>query len=341
MTLQSSRIYTYKITFEEVPYYYYGVHKEKRYNEEYWGSPVTHKWCWDFYTPKKQILEIFDYSDDGWLEAQEVEKRLIKPFYNTDKWCLNMNCAGLFSLEILRLAGKKGAQKIKDLCVGIHSLSTDQKRELGRKNGIKNYENSVGIHSLSNDERVENSKKGGKKTYELGLGIHGLTTEQKRNLGSKGGIRTKELGLGIHMLTAEERVEIGKKAGKIGGKIGGRITYERREGIFKLSPKEKSEVAKKGGKSSARKNRENNVGIFSLTKEELSNNGKKGGLKNKENGLGICGLTVEERRKNVKVTNSQRWQCCETGYISTAAGVVAYQRGKGIDTSKNNRRRIE
>jgi hypothetical protein len=48
-----SRIYTYKITFEEVPYYYWGSHKEKRYNEYYMGSPVTHKWCWDFYTPKK------------------------------------------------------------------------------------------------------------------------------------------------------------------------------------------------------------------------------------------------------------------------------------------------
>jgi hypothetical protein len=47
------RIYVYKITFLEVPYYYYGVHKEKYFNEEYWGSPVTHKWVWDFYTPKE------------------------------------------------------------------------------------------------------------------------------------------------------------------------------------------------------------------------------------------------------------------------------------------------
>jgi hypothetical protein len=52
------RIYTYKITFEEVPYYYYGVHKEKTFNEEYWGSPVTNKWCWEFYTPKKTNIRI-------------------------------------------------------------------------------------------------------------------------------------------------------------------------------------------------------------------------------------------------------------------------------------------
>ena len=64
MTKQSPRIYTYKITFEEVPYYYYGVHKEKIFEEEYWGSPVTNKWAWELYTPKKQILQFFDYTDE-------------------------------------------------------------------------------------------------------------------------------------------------------------------------------------------------------------------------------------------------------------------------------------
>ena len=63
MTSQSPRIYLYKITFEEVPYYYYGVHREKKYNEKYWGSPKTNKWCWKLYTPKKQILQLFDYTD--------------------------------------------------------------------------------------------------------------------------------------------------------------------------------------------------------------------------------------------------------------------------------------
>jgi hypothetical protein len=47
MTSQSPRIYTYKITFEEVPYYYYGSKKERYCNQNYFGSPVTNKWCWD------------------------------------------------------------------------------------------------------------------------------------------------------------------------------------------------------------------------------------------------------------------------------------------------------
>ena len=67
------RIYIYKITFEEVPYYYYGVHKEKYFNEQYWGSPVTNKWCWELYTPKKQILQLFDFTDEGWVEAQKID----------------------------------------------------------------------------------------------------------------------------------------------------------------------------------------------------------------------------------------------------------------------------
>jgi hypothetical protein len=107
------RIYTYKITFEEVPYYYYGVKKEKHFNEEYWGSPYTNKWCWELYTPKKQILEVFEYSDDGYIIAQEVEKRLISPVLNDD-WCLNENVGGIVSLSTIRNnLGKKRTEETK------------------------------------------------------------------------------------------------------------------------------------------------------------------------------------------------------------------------------------
>jgi len=94
MTSQSPRIYIYKITFEEVPYYYYGSKKEKYYNQEYWGSPVTHKWMWKFYTPKKQILQLFDTRE----EANAIENRIIKHFIN-EPYCLNENCGGIVSLS--------------------------------------------------------------------------------------------------------------------------------------------------------------------------------------------------------------------------------------------------
>ena len=212
--MYSPRIYLYKITFEEVPYYYYGVHKEKRFDEKYWGSPYTHKWCWDFYTPKKQILEMFDYTDEGWWEAQEVERRLIRPVFNTDKWCLNESCGGIISLEVYRKTGIKNSRKLMEEKKGIFSLTKEELSELGKKGGV------IG------------GKKGGKitgqKTYELGIGIHGQS------------------------------------------------------------------------------------------KEKMTENGKKG----------------------VKIVNSQKWVCLETGYVSTAAGVVSYQKGRRIDTSKSNRKQI-
>jgi hypothetical protein len=229
MTSQSPRIYIYKITFEEVLYYYYGVHKEKKFGEYYMGSPVTHKWCWDFYTPKKQILEIFDNTDEGWLEAQEVETRLIRPFFNTDKWCLNENCGTKSSLKVLR----------------------------------------------------ENGRKTAKKQKELGIGLYGLTPEQ--------------------------RVENGKN----GGHIGGSICKELGKGMFGLSPEEKRKHAVANGKRGGEKTKENKSGIFTLTKEQLQENGRK--------------------------TNSQRWQCTETGYISTSSGLSKYQNRRGIDTSKRIR----
>jgi len=189
MTSQSPRIYIYKITFEEVLYYYYGVHKEKYFNEEYWGSPVTHKWCWELYTPKKQILELFDYTDEGYVEAQGVEKRLIRPDLN-DKWCLNESCGGFLSLDVLSMGGKIG--------------------------GTKSYELGIGIHAQTLEEKREIVKKSHKTQKELGVGLWGMTAEQKSERGKRGGNKAKELKVGICGLTREERI----KNGKIGGKLG-------------------------------------------------------------------------------------------------------------------------
>ncbi len=185
MTLQSPRIYLYKITFEEVPYYYYGVHKETLFGEEYWGSPKTNKWCWELYNPKKQILEIFPFTDEGWLEANKVEQRLIKPVFNTDKWCLNESCAGTLSIEQTRKAGRKGGKKIVEL--------------------------KLGIHSLAKEETIENAKKGGAKVKELGVGICGLTKEQRQETARQSLLIRRKLKVGIHGLTTEQLSETGKK----------------------------------------------------------------------------------------------------------------------------------
>jgi hypothetical protein len=204
------RIYVYKITFLEVPYYYYGVHKEKYFNEEYWGSPITHKWVWDFYTPKKQILQFFDFTDEGWLEAQSIERRLIKPAYNTDRFCLNEHCGGNFSLEICSNAGKKA----KELGLGVHGRTKEQMSE----NGRKTKELGIGVHGRTKKQIKKDSKIGGKRTKERGVGIFGLTTEQTSENGKKGGKiggkKVKELCVGIHGRTKEQI----KKDSEIGGK---------------------------------------------------------------------------------------------------------------------------
>jgi hypothetical protein len=273
MTSQSPRIYLYKITFEEVSYYYYGVHKEQKYNEEYWGSPKTNKWCWELYTPKKQILQFFDFTDEGWFNALEIEKRLIRPVFNTDKWCLNESCGGIISLKVCRETGKRRYEEK----TGMFSLTMEEKSELGKRNGKNSHENKKGYHGRTKEQMIEDGRIGGKISYELGLGIHSLSFEEKSELGRKNGNRNKELGLGIHGITKEKRIEYSKK----GGKIGGNRAKELGIGIHAFTPQQKSEVAKK--------------------------------------------------------TNSQKWMCLETGYITTSGPLTKYQRARGIDTTKRVR----
>lgn len=181
------RIYTYKITFEEVPYYYYGVKKEKYFNQEYWGSPKTNKWCWELYNPKKQILEIFPFTDEGWIEANKVEQRLIKPVFNTDKWCLNENCGGIISLQVNRNTAKKVGNENKRLNRGIFGMTEEQKylqrRNAGKISGNLTKEKGTGIFGMTKDEKLQRNKTagklGGNRVKERGLGIFGMTKDEK------------------------------------------------------------------------------------------------------------------------------------------------------------------
>ena len=229
------RIYTYKITFEEVPYYYYGSKKEKYFNEEYWGSPVTNKWCWELYTPKKQILELFDYTDEGYEECIKIENRLIKPVLN-DPWCLNESCSNFYSIKVLSNAGKKGGNKNKENKTGFCGRSEEKIKEDAIKGGKicgnQNKELKRGYCGLTKEERSHYGKIGGNISKEFGLGICGLTKEQRsengKKFGSISGKKNKELGIGIFSMTKEEK----------------RATYEK--GLGKLTKEELQEAYKKG-----------------------------------------------------------------------------------------------
>jgi len=205
MTSQSPRIYIYKITFEEVPYYYYGVHKEKYFNEEYWGSPKTNKWCWEIYTPKKQILQLFDFTDECWLEARKIEIRIIKPVLN-NKWCLNENCGGIMSLDVAR----KNGLNAKEMETGIHSFSKEKRREIALKSIETNKKNSTGIFGLTREDRIKYAK----EVNALGGGFSSILKEDRKRNSYIGGIKSYQLGLGIHSLTKEQQVQNGKKVGE-------------------------------------------------------------------------------------------------------------------------------
>ena len=130
------RIYTYKVTFEEIPDWYWGSHKEDEFDDGYLGSPKTHSWKWEFYTPHLQILEVFPYTDDGWDEACKVEKRCIKPDLN-NPLCLNEHAGGFMSLEACRRGGENGAavvhSKKDDSGRSLHALKLhEEKDESGR-----------------------------------------------------------------------------------------------------------------------------------------------------------------------------------------------------------------
>jgi hypothetical protein len=100
------RIYVYLITFVDQPYWYWGWHKEKKFGDNYMGSPKTNKKYWDLYEPVKEIIEVFDFTAEGEVMAQGLEKSLIKPDLN-NPLCLNESCGGLVSTRTLSESAKK------------------------------------------------------------------------------------------------------------------------------------------------------------------------------------------------------------------------------------------
>jgi hypothetical protein len=190
--MKSPRIYTYKVTFEEVPHFYWGVHKEKKFGEAYLGSPKTHKWMWDFYTPYLQICEEFSYTDEGWAEALGVEKRLISPDLN-NVLCLNEACAGVYSLEALRRSGAKvAAMLLQDrdelgkpkhyVAMGKASAANPENRERSRLRGVEGVkhmnevihfeknEEGKSLHALRLNEALHRDKdENGKSLHALNL----------------------------------------------------------------------------------------------------------------------------------------------------------------------------
>jgi hypothetical protein len=179
------RVYLYKITFEEILDWYWGVHKEKRHGEYYMGTPYTHKWKWEFYTPKKQILQYFDHSAEGYREAKLIEDRLIRPDIN-NLFCLNENVGGQYSLAAAA-SGAHAVHQAKDengkskhaVRAGKRRAATtnaakdaDGKSIVGKKLAAKTHaekdEKGRSVQGVKNAERMH------KKKDEFGRSVQGV-----------------------------------------------------------------------------------------------------------------------------------------------------------------------
>ena len=225
------RIYTYKVTFEEIPDWYWGVHKEKKYGEFYMGSPKTHAWRWGFYTPCLQICEFFPYTDEGWIKAREVEDRCILPDLN-NPLCLNEHVGGWMSLEANRRGGAKVHEEKDELGRSVRALKLNEiihkeKDELGRSIvGVKaaaaiNKEKDelgrsvVGVKVMERVHREKdkfgrsvNAVKGGKTAHEekdeLGRSIHALKAFERVH------DEKNELGRSVHGVESAGRMNTQK-----------------------------------------------------------------------------------------------------------------------------------
>jgi hypothetical protein len=205
-SIMQPRIYTYKITFEEVPYWYWGVHKEKKFGELYLGSPVTHRWMWEVYTPYIQILEFFPHSEEGWREARSIEDRLIMPDLN-HPFCLNEARSVDLSIYACSRGGKSTHKEKNKEGKSVRALDLN-KRVHAKKTvdgkSVLAVQNAKLLHKEKDAQgKSVNCSKGGKKSNEL------KNSEGKSLNASKGGKKSREQknkeGKSINALKPHER----------------------------------------------------------------------------------------------------------------------------------------
>ena len=187
------RIFVYKITFEEIPDFYFGYHKESKEKDGYLGSPVTHKWKWDFYTPEITILQTFDYNDEGLLQAQRVEESIIRYFWDDPK-CLNENISGALSRKACQLGAKRSRESIT-----LESIKERNIKVKASWDALKNKEerrNRTGWRNISEQERSDKAKRlaeiGSQKTRKA---IEVISPDGERMIFRGVNEAAKELGL--------------------------------------------------------------------------------------------------------------------------------------------------
>jgi general stress protein YciG len=94
-------------------------------------------------------------------------------------------------------------------------MTVEKHREIGNRL----FELRLGIHSMSSEDKAKAGRKGANKVNELGLGgFQNMTSQQYAEAGKKGGSRTALLGHStFQTMTREELQKLSRKSGKKGG----------------------------------------------------------------------------------------------------------------------------
>jgi hypothetical protein len=225
--------------------YYYTYYSYEEWGRGYFGSRTCRclpeedvKYLGSFrdknFKPTQKIILKDDYAtrEEAYADEiilQEHYKVVENPHFANRAYQTSTKFYYVSSKEEAIKNGKKGLEKIMNLRLGIHSLTTEERRENGRKSAEIAKIKKTGIYALTPEQKSEGGKKGGKiggkeggkvsgkMQYELGIGIHGMTFEEKSIRSKKNGLKHKENKTGVCGRSKEKMSENGKKGGSISG----------------------------------------------------------------------------------------------------------------------------
>lgn len=223
---RNKNYYIYMIKFEDGRFYI-GCRQSKvpaAEDTKYWGSPVSYKHLWEdaSLSKTKHILKVCDSEE----QMDELEPQYIKDAWNKyPNLCLNRNAAPAFPHEIAKKAAPLGGKKSKELGLGIHAMTIEEKI----LNGKRCAKLGLGIHSEkyknspeTKEKKRQNGKRLGKYTAENGLGVHSeeFKLTRRSEISKKVARKIIRLGKGIHDPDLQ-------KYRKEWSSLGGRTSYKK------------------------------------------------------------------------------------------------------------------
>jgi hypothetical protein len=188
--------YTYKITFKDLPcYFYYGKHKDD--GKPYYGSPKTWKHLWDQFEPEIQVLQWHETDED----AYAAECSIILATWK-DKYSLNEAVGARVSERVCSDNGRKT----------VKAMNAHPNTEANRSETAK----AMNAHPNTAASRSDNGKKTGPETVKT-MNAHPNTEENRKCVAmnahpNTGRNRSKTVEtMNAHPNTIANRVENGRK----------------------------------------------------------------------------------------------------------------------------------